>query len=54
VAIADADTAENRLLWRTQPAELSKTVLMRDQSKAAVVKDSAAGSDSAAVPVSPE
>jgi chemotaxis protein MotB len=41
VAIADADAAENRLLWRVQPAELSKTVLMNDQSKSAAIKDSA-------------
>ena len=39
VAIADAGDAENRLLWRVQPAELSKTVLMKDQSKADAVKD---------------
>ena len=34
VAIADADSAENRLLWRVQPADLSKTVLVKDQAKA--------------------
>jgi chemotaxis protein MotB len=48
VAIADAATGENRLLWRTQPAELSKTVLMKDQSKADAVKDSAVVNDSPA------
>jgi chemotaxis protein MotB len=39
VAIADAGGAENRLLWRVQPAELSKTVLVKDQSKADAVKE---------------
>jgi chemotaxis protein MotB len=39
VAIADAGGAENRLLWRVPPAELNKTVLARDQSKADAVKD---------------
>jgi chemotaxis protein MotB len=39
VAIADAGGAENRLLWRVQPAELSKTVLMKDQSRADAVKE---------------
>jgi hypothetical protein len=39
VSIADADAAENRLLWRVQPADLAKTVLMKDQSKADAVKD---------------
>jgi chemotaxis protein MotB len=39
VAIADAGGAENRLLWRVQPADLSKTVLMRSSSKADAVKD---------------
>ncbi|MGD0502880.1 MAG: flagellar motor protein MotD [Steroidobacteraceae bacterium] len=48
VAIADADAAENRLLWRVQPAELSKTVLVKDQSKADAVKDSAVVNDSPA------
>jgi chemotaxis protein MotB len=31
--IADADTASNRLLWRVQPADLGKTVLVKDQAK---------------------
>ena len=48
VAIADASGAENRLLWRVQPAELSKTVLVKDPSKADAVKDSAVVSDSPA------
>ncbi len=48
VSIADADAAENRLLWRVQPADLAKTVLMKDQSKADAVKDSAVVSDSPA------
>jgi chemotaxis protein MotB len=48
VAIADADTAENRLLWRVQPADLAKTVLTKDQTKADAVKDSAVVSDSPA------
>jgi chemotaxis protein MotB len=39
VAIADAGGAENRLLWRVQPADLSKTVLTKSQSKADEVKD---------------
>ena len=39
VAIADAGGAENRLLWRVQPADLSKTVLMTDRSKAAAVTE---------------
>jgi chemotaxis protein MotB len=39
VDTADADSAENRLLWRVQAADLSKTVLMKDQAKADVVKD---------------
>ena len=39
VAIADADAGENRLLWRVQPADLAKTVLVKDQSKADAVKD---------------
>jgi chemotaxis protein MotB len=39
VAIADASGAENRLLWRVQPAELSKTVLVKDQSKPDAVKE---------------
>jgi chemotaxis protein MotB len=50
VTIADADAAENRLLWRVPPAELSKTVLVKDQSKADAVKDSAVVSDSPAAP----
>jgi chemotaxis protein MotB len=50
VAIADAGAAENRLLWRVQPAELSKTVLVKDQSKADAVKDSAVVNDSPTTP----
>ncbi len=53
VAIADADGAENRLLWRVQPAELSKTVLVKDQSKADAVKDSAVVNDSPTAPGPP-
>jgi chemotaxis protein MotB len=48
VAIADADTAENRLLWRVQPADLAKTVLVKDQSKTDAVKDSAEVKDTPA------
>jgi chemotaxis protein MotB len=48
VSIADADSGENRLLWRVQPADLGKTVLTKDQSKADAVKDSAVVSDSPA------
>jgi chemotaxis protein MotB len=48
VAIADAAAAENRLLWRVQPSELSKTVLVKDRSKADAVKDSAVVNDSPA------
>jgi hypothetical protein len=32
-AIADADTATNRLLWRVQPTDLAKTVLVKDEAK---------------------
>ena len=48
VAIADADSAENRLLWRVQPADLGKTVLVKDQTKADAVKDSAVVKDTSA------
>lgn len=41
VAIADADSAENRLLWRVPPEDLGKTVLVKDQQKADGVKDAA-------------
>ncbi|HEX4152381.1 MAG TPA: flagellar motor protein MotD [Steroidobacteraceae bacterium] len=40
VSIADADVADNRLLWRVPPADLGKTVLVKDQSKADAAKDS--------------
>src|SRR6202167_4604453 len=33
VATADAVSAENRLLWRVQPSNLEKTVLVKDQAK---------------------
>ena len=32
-AIADAGSATNRLLWRVQPADLAKTVLVKDEAK---------------------
>jgi chemotaxis protein MotB len=50
VSIADADAAENRLLWRVQPADLAKTVLVKDRSKADAVKDSAVVKDTPAAP----
>ncbi len=53
VAIADAGTAANRLLWRAAPGDLGKTVLMRGQSTADAVKDSAAANDSPAAPGPP-
>jgi chemotaxis protein MotB len=40
VDVADADGAENRLLWRVQPANLSKTVLMKAEAKEDAVKNS--------------
>ena len=46
VATADAQSAENRLLWRVQPSDLEKTVLVKDQAKRDVIKDSAAVKDS--------
>ena len=46
VATADAQSAENRLLWRVQPSDLEKTVLVKDQAKRDVTKDSAAVKDS--------
>jgi chemotaxis protein MotB len=49
VATADAQSAENRLLWRVQPSNLEKTVLVKDQAKRDVIKDSAAVKDSPVV-----
>ena len=49
VATADANSAENRLLWRVQPSNLEKTVLVKDQAKRDVIKDSAAVKDSPVV-----
>jgi chemotaxis protein MotB len=46
VATADAGSAENRLLWRVQPSNLEKTVLVKDQAKPDVIDDSAAAKDS--------
>jgi len=46
VATADGASAENRLLWRVQPTELEKTVLVKDQAKRDVIKDSAVVKDS--------
>jgi len=45
VATADASSAENRLLWRVQPSDLQKTVLVKDQAKGDASKDSAAVKD---------
>ena len=45
VATADAESAENRLLWRVQPSSLEKTVLVKDQAKRDEIKDSAAVKD---------
>jgi chemotaxis protein MotB len=52
-AIADADTAANRLLWRAQPADLGKTVLVKDQAKVDAVKDAPVVTDSPASKDSP-
>ena len=49
VATADAKSAENRLLWRVQPSDLEKTVLVKDQAKRDVIKDSAVVKDSPVV-----
>ena len=49
VATADAESAENRLLWRVQPSNLGKTVLVKDQAKRDVIEDSAAVKDSPVV-----
>jgi hypothetical protein len=35
VETADASSGANRLLWRVQPAELDKTVLVKGQAKPA-------------------
>jgi chemotaxis protein MotB len=53
VATADANSAANRLLWRVPPSELDKTVLVKDQAKQDVVKDSGVVKDSPAVKESP-
>jgi len=37
--IADADSTDNRLLWRVQPADLGKTVLTKDEVKTDVKAD---------------
>jgi chemotaxis protein MotB len=47
VATADATSAENRLLWRVQPSDLEKTVLVKGRES--VIKDSAVVTDSPAV-----
>jgi chemotaxis protein MotB len=49
VATADASNAENRLLWRVPPTELSKTVLVKDPSaaKPAAPVEAAAASETA-------
>ncbi|MGA2342987.1 MAG: flagellar motor protein MotD [Steroidobacteraceae bacterium] len=49
VATADAGSAENRLLWRVQPSDLEKTVLVKDQAKRDAINDSAVVKDSPAV-----
>ncbi len=41
-AIADADSTDNRLLWRVQPGDLGKTVLTKDEVKADVKAEAAA------------
>jgi len=49
VATADADSAANRLLWRVQPSDLEKTVLMKDQAKPDAINDAAVVKDSPTV-----
>jgi chemotaxis protein MotB len=49
VATADASSAENRLLWRVQPSDLEKTVLVKDQAKRDPINDSAVVKDSPTV-----
>jgi chemotaxis protein MotB len=48
VSIADADNAGNRLLWRVPPADLGRTVLVKDQAEA--VKGEASPADQARAP----
>jgi chemotaxis protein MotB len=46
--MADADTAANRLVWRVQPADLGKTVLVKDEARpqaAAEAKSAPAATD---------
>jgi chemotaxis protein MotB len=49
VVTADASSAENRLLWRVQPSDLEKTVLVKDQAKRDAIEDSAVVKDSPVV-----
>jgi chemotaxis protein MotB len=46
IATADAGSAANRLLWRVQPSDLEKTVLVKDPQNRDAIKDSAVVKDS--------
>jgi chemotaxis protein MotB len=50
-AIANANTATNRLLWRVQPGDVAKTVLVKDEAKQPAA---AQGETSAPAAVSPD
>jgi chemotaxis protein MotB len=49
VSTADANSAENRLLWKVQPSNLEQTVLTKGLARRDVIKDTAAANDSALV-----
>jgi chemotaxis protein MotB len=51
VAPADASNAENRLLWRVQPADLTKTVLVKDHAEAATAAPTGAAVNETATAV---